>query len=608
MLTYSRRTLAKRSLTLVTLAAPAVILLAGALDAKPAPADTFAIVGASVFDGTGAAPVIETVVISNGRIVAVGPNAAIPRGARVVKAEGKALLPGLFDVHTHWTPSGSPATAPQIATAYVEAGVTTVTDFHEQPESYAPRRAWLKTLASPHVAFAARISTPGGHGADWADQATTIWINTPEAARAAIKSLEPYQPDLIKAFSDGWRYGNSPDNTSMDEWTLGALAKAAHEHDWPVLTHTVTVDRGLVAARAGVDSLAHGLQDRKLTSAEVAEIKASGMAMAPTLAVYDPYKRGPIGQTDDPRLQQSVRKFANALYNVKVLFDAGVPIALGTDAGMPGTPHGASTLHELELLVKAGLTPSQALVAGTRTSAQILRVAKDRGTIAVGKRADLVLFSGKPWQDIGDIHKLYRVYIDGKLVSGEGAPPLPAANLTDRLPSVTVPALIDDFERSDRRSSLDTLRLETGDGGMDRTVEITQVVPRTEGGVGRKALSLSARMAQKDNAYAGFAVPLTRGSVTPVKLAGYTGLRFEVSGEGDYTVRLNGLDGVWEASISRQPGWGTVELPFSAFTPVARGKKPGAAFTGDGITQVELGGSRQPGERLWMLVDNLRFY
>ena len=97
---------------------------------------------------------------------------------------GKALLPGFFDLHTHWATSrGFPTTTPQIATAYVQSGVTTVNDYNHQPESFAPRREWLSHLVAPHVNFAARLSTPGGHGADWADEATTITVNTPRAAR-----------------------------------------------------------------------------------------------------------------------------------------------------------------------------------------------------------------------------------------------------------------------------------------------------------------------------------------------------------------------------------------------------------------------------------------
>lgn len=578
------------------------IMAASALAAGP----VTAITGATVFDGTGAAPVQANLLIEDGRILAVGADVKVPRGAKRIDARGKALLPGFMDVHTHWTPGGAPNTTPQIANAYVDAGVTTVNDFHQQPESYAPRREWLKMLRTPHVRFAARVSTPGGHGADWGDQATTIWVSTPEAARAAIRTLEPYQPDLIKAFADGWRYGTMPDNTSMDEWTLRALSEEAHKLGMPVVTHTVTVERGLVAARGGVDSLAHGLQDRSITADEVAAIKATGMAMAPTLAVYDPDKTGVApADPNDPRYVQSVRKFGFALGNVKALFDAGVPIALGTDAGMPGTPHGVSTLREMELLVRAGLTPTQALMAGTAISAKIMRIDDDRGTIAAGKRADIVLIDGQPWQNIGDVRKVSHVFIDGQMVKGRGAAPLPAANQSDRLASVRVGQLVDDFERDDRRSSLDTLRLETPDGGHDRTVEITQIVPRDGGG---KALSLSARMALKEAPYAGFAVPLTRGSVVPVNLSGYTGVRFDLKGDGEYRLRINGVDGSWDAAVRASEEWTTVEVPFSALGPVARGRQAGKPWAGNDLTQIEIGGTRPGGQRMWLQVDNIAFY
>jgi predicted amidohydrolase YtcJ len=89
-------------------------------------------------DGTGAAPVKETVLVQNGRITAVGPKLKLPAGTKKVAAQGKALVPGFFDVHTHWTPGGSPDTTPQIATAYVQSGITTVNDFHQQPEPMRP--------------------------------------------------------------------------------------------------------------------------------------------------------------------------------------------------------------------------------------------------------------------------------------------------------------------------------------------------------------------------------------------------------------------------------------------------------------------------------------
>ena len=582
-------------------------IVAAAVPATAAPPKdgSLAIIGATVFDATGAPPRVATVLVEDGRIVRVESGLKPPAGMRTIDARGKALLPGLFDLHTHWTPAGEPDTTPQIATAYVAAGVTTVNDFHEQPESYAPRRAWLATLVAPHVNFAARVSTPGGHGADWADQSTTIWINTPQAARAAIERLKPYRPDLIKAFTDGWRYGLAPDNTSMDEGTLKALVGAAHDAKLKVLTHTVTVDRGAIAARAGIDALAHGLQDREIDAATLGTIVTARMAMAPTLAVYDPDKAGVPADTTTPRYRQGKTKFGHALANVKAMFDAGVPIGLGTDAGMPDTPHGSSTLRELELLVRAGLTPAQALIAGTATSARIMALDGDRGTIAPGQRADLILVDGRPWERIGDIRKVSQVVIDGRLVFGKGASPLPAGNDARFLPPTRVTPLLDDFERADGRSTLDTLRLETGDGGIDRTVEISQIVPRAGGG---HALLLSARMAMKDDAYAGIAIPLTRGSVTPVDVRGYRGMRFDLMGTGRYTVRLNAPTGSWAATVDGAPGWTAVEVPFASLRPVARGNRPGPAWTGADIVTVEIGATRAPGATLGVTLDDVRFY
>ncbi len=573
--------------------------------AKSANADVVAIMGATVFDGTGAAPHPANVIIRDGRIADVGPNVKAPRGAKVIDAKGEALLPGFFDLHTHWTPGGIPATTPQIATAYVSAGVTTVSDFNAAPESFAPRRQWLSTLVAPHVNFAARMSTPGGHGADWADTATTKWVNTPEAARAAVKALVPYKPDLIKAFTDGWRYGVAPDNTSMDEWTLTALVDEAHKNDLKVFTHTVSVDRGEVAGRSKVDVITHSLQDRRLDAEAIDILKAGGTADTPTLAVYEPVKPGqpPRDPDENPTVKQSFKKFDNALHNAKALHDAGVTVALGTDAGMPGTPHGVSTLHEMELMVRAGLTPSEALMAGTALSAKVMNQLGDRGTIEKGKRADLVLIKGEPWKTIGDVRKTDRVLIDGKLVFGPGAPPM-TANQATTLPSIPAKPAIDDFERADGRSSLDTLRTDDPDGGLDRTVEVSQVIARGDQG---HALSINARMSMKSRPYAGVIIPLTRGSIQPVDARAFKGVRFEVRGDGDYALGVSTAGGRWSAPFSAGSTWKTVEIPFSALKPAGE-RGPKGDWTGSDLTEVEFMGGRKGGEKLWMEIDNVGLY
>lgn len=582
------------------LAAGGVLTIAGVAHAESRP---LAIMGATVFDATGAAPRVANVVIRDGRIAEVGPGVKAPRGASVINAKGKALLPGFFDVHTHWTPGGDPRITPEIANAYIAAGVTTVNDFHQQPESFAPRRQWIGAMAAPHVNFVARMSTPGGHGADWADTATTKWVNTPQAARKEVQALVSYKPDFIKAFTDGWRYGASADNTSMDEGTLSALVDEAHRNNIKVLTHTVTVERGRIAARAKVDIIAHSLQDRELDQATIDLLKAAGTAYAPTLAVYDPNK-GEGAATNPEAKKRSEIKFGYALHNTKALHDAGVTVALGTDAGMPGTPHGVSTLREMELLVQAGLTPSEALIAGTASSAKALGELDDRGTIEKGKRADLVLVSGAPWANIADVRKTDRVFVDGKLVHGPGVK-LPQANGQKAMPPVKVAALIDDFEGEKERSSLGTLRLNDTDGGIDRTVQVAQVIARSKTD---HALSIDAKMSVKEDPNAGVIIPLTRGSVQPVDARGYKGVRFEVRGDGAYDLSVNTLNGRWMSEVEGGAEWRTVEVPFTALKPApGRGGAKGA-WSGQDLLEVSIGGSRPAGEKLWAEVDNVTFY
>ncbi|WP_296595410.1 CIA30 family protein [Phenylobacterium sp.] len=591
----------------VVVALGLAVAIGQAQAASPPKTPVTAIMGATVFDATGAAPHVANVMIRDGRIADVGPNVKAPAGAVVIQAKGKALLPGFFDLHTHWTPGGQPAVAPPIAAAYVSSGVTTVNDFHQPPEAYVPRRRWLTTLTTPHVNFTARISTPGGHGADWADEATTKWVSTAEGARAAVKSLIPYKPDAIKAFSDGWRYGAGPDNTSMDYWTLSALADEAHKNGLKVLTHTVTVERGKVAARAKVDVIAHSLQDREVDDEVVALMKANGTTYAPTLAVYEPIKPGAPqpANRDDPRIQNALKKFGYALHNVKALHDAGVMIAVGTDAGMPGTPHGASTLREMELLVQAGLTPAEALMAGTANSAKAMNELADRGTIEKGKRADLVLIDGAPWAQIGDIRKTDRVWVDGKLAYGQGFKPT-AADGQLSMPAIKAKALVDDFERPDGRTQADTLRLDDMDGGHDRSVQVSQITVRNGAD---HALLLAARMAQKEDPSAGVLLPLSRGSVEPVDASAFKGVRFDVRGDGgEYAFTVGAQGGRWRAPVKAGPEWTTVEIPFADLKRVAGRGGSTAAWTGTDLIDLGFSGGRDPGQRLWLQVDNVTFY
>ncbi len=580
--------------------------------ARAQEAGTTAIVGATIFDAKGTAPYVGTVVIKGERIIAVGPAVRAPRGAKIIRAEGAALLPGFYDVHTHWTPGGFPAVAPAIASAYIAAGVTTVNDFHQPPEAFEPRRAWLKQLSTPHVNFTARMSTPGGHGADWADVATTKWVNTPDAARAAVQSLAAYKPDTIKAFTDGWRYGGAPDNTSMDVRTLAALVDEAHKQNVSVLTHTVTAGRGNDAGVAKVDVIAHSVQDRLLTAAEIAAIKAGGTAYTGTLALAGDPARARPAPADPVAAARGQANRRNAMANIKALSDAGVPIVLGTDAGMPSAPHGVSTLREMEYMVQAGLTPTQALMAGTINSAVSVRQGADRGTIEVGKRADLILIKGKPWENIADIYKLDRTIIDGKIVFGPGSTPNPM-NAMKSLPAITLALpLIDDFERPDGRTALDTLRTDNPDGGLDRSVQVTQIIDRGPG----KALDVSAKLSVKSPAMAAVVIPLRRGAITPVDARAFKGLKMDIrGGQGPYRLAIRTLTDRWSVEVPAGADWRALTVPFVDMKrDRARSEEgedaaaPPAVWTGGDLMAIEVTGQGEAGGKIWYQIDNLAFY
>ena len=586
----------------------AVLMIGMGSSALLAQADDrpIAITNAVIFDATGKEPYRGNVIIRDGRIEAVGPNVQVPKGAIVIRAKGKALLPGFFDVHTHWSPGGLPNSIPQIATAYVSYGVTTVNDFRQQPEAFEPRRAWLTNLYAPHVNFVARFSTPGGHGADWADTNTTKWVATAESARREVAALQAYRPDFIKVFTDGWRYGTLPEETSMNLETLTAIVQEAHKHGQRVLTHTVTVERSKIAARAGVDIIAHSIQDAPIDDGAIALMQQVGTFYAPTLAIYEPTPPQDhiVPDLTDPVTRQRYRKWRFAMSNLRSLYEAGIPIVLGTDAGIGGAAHGTSTLHEMELMVDAGMPAAAALIAGTANSAKALGLFEDRGTIEPGKRADLVIVDGNPWQTVGDVRNIRFVMVNGKLVVGPRVK-LPVANLATALPATKAAELVDDFERDDDRSSLDTLRLIDMDGGVERSAVITNRVPRTGGGF---ALTVLAQMAQNDSPTGGVLIPLNRGSVQPVDAREFAGIRLELRGTGRFVLVVNTLAGEWTAPIDAQMGWTELRIPFPALSPTRAGQSTSTDWRGDDLLQVGVMSKREAGETAWVELDNIGFY
>jgi imidazolonepropionase-like amidohydrolase len=149
-------------------------------------------------------------------------------------------------------------------------------------------------LPGPRVNMAVRLSTPGGHGTEsgWGDF-MTLTASTPEEAHARMKTALAYRPDVIKIFTDGWRYGTAPNLTSMNVETLAAMVADAHAAGVRVFTHTVTLQGAKIAAQAGVDVLAHGVGDAAVDDELIGLLKSKGMFYVSTLSVYESKPKTP---------------------------------------------------------------------------------------------------------------------------------------------------------------------------------------------------------------------------------------------------------------------------------------------------------------------------
>ena len=439
----------------------ALLLAAGVARAAESPAKPIAIINVRIFDGVRVIP-RGTVVIQGRNIAAVGPKVAIPAGAETIDGAGATLLPGLIDGHTHtW---GDALTRAAVFGVTTELDMFTVPTFAqtmraEQASSGAPGRADL--YSAGYLATA-----PGGHGTEYGLPVPTL--TRPEEAQAWVDARLAEGSDYIKIIlEDGKAYGRQI--PSLDKPTTAALAAAAHRRKKLAVAHISTEDWAKAALEAGVDGLVHIFSDRAPETGFVALAAKRKAFVTPTLTVVESTTGVASGASlaDDPRLApyltadevQNLRRsfphhervFQNALDAVRLLSQAGVPILAGTDAPNPGTAHGASIHRELELLVSAGLTPAQALAAATSVPARIFGL-KDRGRIAPGLRADLVLVKGDPTSDVTASRAILRVWKIGREVPRPLAPPRAAA-AANAAPAVPPSGEISGFEDGTLKAS-----------------------------------------------------------------------------------------------------------------------------------------------------------
>jgi len=382
-----------------------------------------------VFDGSKVVPA-TTVVIRDGFITEVGPAAEAPEGATIISGEGKTLLPGLIDGHTHTF------SAEQLRQAVV-FGVTTELDMFtdqafaarmrsEQAESHAHDRADLLSAGT-------LVTAPGGHGTQYGLKIPTI--NKPEEAEAFVTARVAEGSDYIKLiYDDGHELGIV--FPTLSRQTLAAVIRAAHARKKLAVVHVHALENAREALAEGADGLVHLFFDAPIDDDFIARAVKTKAFIMPTLTVLeavggkasgasliDEAALAPfLSPSDAQALKSSFPKRPDADKHlgipaaaVRKLRAAGVPILAGSDAPNPGTAHGASVHRELELLVAAGLSPIEALAAATSLTASRFGLT-DRGRIATGLRADLVLVEGDPTADIKATRKIMGVWKQGRPV------------------------------------------------------------------------------------------------------------------------------------------------------------------------------------------------
>jgi imidazolonepropionase-like amidohydrolase len=414
----SKRTSAiPRFLITSSVATFAILLLIGipATGGIPRPqaagSANFIITNVRIFDGH---KIIArgSVWVEAGRIKAVGAAVKAPASVRVIDGAGDTLLPGLIDAHTH-------AWGDALKEALV-FGVTTELDMftdHKYAAQERSAQAAGKDLDLADLRSAGTLVTaPGGHGTEYGIAIPTI--TKPEDAQAFVDARIAEGSDYIKIISDdGSAYGRVMPTVSKE--IIAAIVTAAHKRGKLVTVHVGTQQEAREAIEAGADGLAHLFVD-SAPGPDFAKLAAAHhVFVAPTLTVLDAITGESSGKdlpkdarlapyfspTELVSLQASFGpprtplKFEYAEDTVRKLKAAGVVILAGTDSPNPGTAHGASMHREMEMLVHAGLTPLEALVAATSSPAKAFRL-NDRGVIGPGMRADLLLVKGDPTVDI----------------------------------------------------------------------------------------------------------------------------------------------------------------------------------------------------------------
>lgn len=446
----------------------AVMIMSGFVSVASADAQTIALTGGTLVDPRSASTPNASIIVRDGRIACAGTRAKCPTpaAARIIDVSGKFLTAGLIDAHVHYSQTGWVDARPdaldlraelpydstvaslqqnpqRFDRAWLCSGVTAVFDVGGFPFTMPMARAHEANQLAPRMVAAGPLLTSRAH-----------WLNLPfiqqfipmtgdSVIRSTVKGLAYMGSGAIKVWYLQLADSLQPHAREM----LTIAGEAARQAGKPLIVHATQLPRAKEALAAGAKVLVHSVETAEIDDEFIAAAKRNGTVIIPTLTVREGYADVGLGRSPAARyplecvdnitrakLERVLPEPARARLaaaarsggvwdtqrktmeaNLRKLRAAGIPIAMGTDAGNPGTAHGPSVYREMEAMQEAGMTAREVLLSSTLIAARAMGREADLGSLDQGKHADITIFDADPFANIANARKVHMVMRGGTL-------------------------------------------------------------------------------------------------------------------------------------------------------------------------------------------------